>query len=102
MPKLSHIVLLFSTVVLILGMPTPGIAAPVAVANLGPVVIVLTDEPCKLDAVSNLPYRATWTEKGKTHEGCAGASEGMIIAYWSNDKTITPMPAQIFSRATGA
>lgn len=65
--------------------------------------IVLTDEACRLQAVSNLKRRATWTEKGETFEGCYGLHEGtgLILAYFS-DKTVVILPPQIFSKVLGA
>ena len=57
--------------------------------------IELTDEPCKLTAVTNTPRRATWTERGKTTEGCWGVMSGMVGAYF-DDRTIAVMPKEAF------
>jgi hypothetical protein len=92
-------VLKAAVIVLSLGMivPSLGMAAPLYRASGGGVQIVLTDEPCAMSAVSNLAKRSTWTENGKTLEGCWGVSEavGLVMAYWS-DRTVTAIPAQIF------
>jgi len=32
--------------------------------------VVLFDDKCRLPEVSNLPFKAEWTENGKTFEGC--------------------------------
>jgi len=72
-------------------------AAPLYKAFGNGLQIVLTDEPCALKVVANLPKRATWTENGKTQEGCWGVSEvtGTVMAYW-DDRTVTSIPTQIF------
>jgi hypothetical protein len=46
-----------------------------------------------LPAVSNLPYRGTWTEKGKTSEGCWALHPEvpLIISYW-DDRTVAILP----------
>jgi hypothetical protein len=77
-------------------------AAPLYSAEVEGVRIVLTDEDCKLTAVANLKKRATWTEKGKTFEGCFGIHPqyGVVIAYFS-DKHVVLMDPQAFVRVTG-
>ena len=40
-------------------------AAVIAVAQKDGVIVSLTDEPCRLEAVKNLPGRALWAEKGR-------------------------------------
>jgi hypothetical protein len=76
-------------------------AEPRYTASVQGVQITLYDEPCKLDAVANLPHRATWTEQGKTFEGCFHFFEhvGLIVAYFA-DKSVAPMPPQIFKPLT--
>jgi hypothetical protein len=77
-------------------------AAPLYSAEVEGVRIVLTDEDCKLTAVANLKKRATWTEKGKTFEGCFGLHPqyGVVIAYFS-DKHVVLMDPQAFVRVPG-
>jgi hypothetical protein len=77
-------------------------AAPLYSAEVEGVRIVLTDEDCKLTAVANLKKRATWTEKGKTFEGCFGIHPqyGVVIAYFS-DKHVVLMDPQAFVRVPG-
>ena len=75
-------------------------AAALYVADVEGVKISLTDEPCKLTmAVENLKYRATWTEKGKTFEGCYGGHPFLpiVMAYFS-DKTVVALPVEIFGK----
>lgn len=72
-------------------------AAPMAEAHGGGVRVVLTDEPCAVAAVTNLPKRATWEEKGKTIEGCYTVSDGLVVSYWA-DRTVSVIPAQVFVR----
>ncbi len=88
-------------VAVVLFLVTPAYAAPVAIGQHEGITVVLTDEPCALDAVSNLQRRATWTEGGKTFEGCFGILGGMVVAYFS-DKTVAAIPVQHFAPARGA
>lgn len=63
--------------------------------------IVLTNEPCKLEAVTNLKHRATWHEKGKVYEGCYGVHPaGVVLGYFA-DKTVVMIPVQVFTKVTG-
>ena len=64
--------------------------------------ITLYDEPCKLDAVKNLKFRAVWTEKGRDIEGCVGLrpDAGVVVAYFA-DKTVALIPMEIFRSVTG-
>ena len=50
-------------------------AQPLAVAGDASVKVTLTDEPCALREVVNLPQRATWTEGGRMIEGCWAPSK---------------------------
>lgn len=81
-------------------------AEPMAVANVngGQVVIMVYTDDCNLkDTVINLPKRATWTEGGKTFEGCVGVQpEAGVAMFYFDDKTVAIVPLQIFARATGA
>ena len=67
------------------------------------VTITVFNEPCKLDAVTNLPFRATWEENGKVTEGCVAPrpDAGVVVGYFA-DKTIALMPIQMFKRLIGA
>jgi hypothetical protein len=72
-------------------------AEPMAAVEQEGIRVVVYTEDCQLPEVKNLPKRATWTEKGKTIEGCAGLMPqmGMVLFYFA-DKTVFPMPAQMF------
>jgi hypothetical protein len=62
--------------------------------------VVLFDDKCQLSEVTNLPFKAQWTENGKTTEGCWSPPHpqvGVILAYFA-DKTVVGLPAQIFKR----
>jgi hypothetical protein len=83
--------------------PAALIAAPILVADAGEVRIELFDEPCALkDSVSNLPYRATWTEKGKVYQGCfvPHPNAGIVMAYF-DDKTVAAIPIDAFKKVVG-
>lgn len=62
-------------------------------------VVTLHDEPCRLDAVVNLPHRAVWTEGGKTFEGCWGghSQARAIVTYWA-DRTVALIPMSALQR----
>ena len=75
-------------------------AAPIASLRQGDLVLTLTDEPCTLSAVSNLPSRATWDEKGKILEGCYGRRGDMLLFYFS-DLTVIDIPMHVFRRTVG-
>jgi hypothetical protein len=78
----------------------PAFPAPVAIANNEGVTITLTDEPCALAAVSNLKYRAIWSEPGTRFDGCFGVSGPVVILYF-DDRTVVVLPVRAFSLAQG-
>jgi hypothetical protein len=69
-------------------------AAPLATATDGTVTLTLTDEPCKL-GISNMQYRATWVEPGKTYEGCFTLM-GDVVAFYFDDKSVAIAPLREF------
>lgn len=74
-------------------------AGAVAEMRQGGAVVTLYDEPCKLSA-ADLPYRATWSEGGKTLEGCFSVNGiGLVLAYFS-DRTIAGIPVKLFKKVT--
>jgi hypothetical protein len=74
---------------------------PIAVGESNGVKVTLTNEKCAMTEVSNLPYRATWEEGGKSFEGCWGANGFAVMTYWA-DKTVAAMPRNMFARVHGA
>ena len=82
--------------VLAAGLIAPAQAEVIARATQGGLVVSLTDEKCTLAAVTNLPFRATWLEKGELTEGCYAVAEGaQVVAYFA-DKTVALMPGRDF------
>ena len=68
-------------------------AAAIAQIHDKDVSITLYDEPCALAEIKNLGYRATWTEGGKTFQGCWAARADLeIVAAYFDDKTIALIP----------
>lgn len=57
--------------------------------------ITLTNDVCAIRAVSNLPGRALWTEKGKPFQCCYGAANGIVVLY-CDDRSVTVLPASLF------
>lgn len=76
-------------------------AEPMAAVEQEGVRIVIYTEDCQLKEVKNLIKRATWTENGKTVEGCAGLFPqiGLVLFYFT-DRTVVPVPAQMFQRVS--
>ena len=84
--------------------PTKAHAGPILKGEAGGVIVTIYEEDCQLTAtVTNLPKRATWTEKGKTFEGCIGAHPQfpILMAYFA-DKTFVVLPVEMFTRVQGA
>jgi hypothetical protein len=67
-------------------------------------VITLYDDPCELkEQITNLPFKATWTEGEKRFEGCWAPVQQLGIAQmWFTDKTAFPVPLQALKRVQGA
>jgi hypothetical protein len=84
--------------------PTLVFADPLFAFEKDGIRVVLTNDPCKLSEVSNLPYRATWEEKGQTFEGCWSPSfdRQRVNAFFVSDKSVVSFPPQMFSRVQGA
>lgn len=73
-----------------------------AVSEDGSVTVLLTDEPCALGGVTNLPYRAVWQKKGEAPiQGCFNViGGGSVIAMYFEDKTVLVFPGNVFSPTT--
>ena len=82
---------------LLLAMPVHAKTIAVSSVSQPGVTLTLTDEPCQLD-VKNLPYRATWVEGGKVHEGCWNL-HGQSVAMYFEDRTVAAVPAAHFRQA---
>ena len=78
-------------------------AEPMFRADAGEAVVTVYTEPCAVPAVGNLPKRATWQEKGKTYEGCAGQHPmfPILIFYFSGDRSVVVVPVEMFQKVTG-
>ncbi len=69
----------------------------------GTVAITLYSDPCELKGeIKNLPYKAVWTEAGKTFEGCWLPRDDvrLVTAYFA-DKTVALIPYSVFKKAVG-
>lgn len=74
-------------------------AAPVAVSSENGKEVTLYDDECALKHMVQLPYRATWKEKGKTYEGCFTILPGAgIVVFFFDDKSIALFPTNAFKR----
>jgi hypothetical protein len=82
--------------------PAAVFSEPMVKANVQGIEITVYTEDCTLkNVVSNLPKRATWVEKGKTFEGCAGATQFGVLIFYFNDKTVAVVPVEHFAKVTG-
>jgi hypothetical protein len=86
-------VAILAMAVLTFAFPPKSYGAAVAGVDFEGVKIVFTDDPCALPEVVNLPYAATWTEKGKVVKGCWGMhpTYPIVLSYWA-DKTVSVIP----------
>ena len=109
-PFLGSIVPILGMIVLFLGtiIPNSGTANAEpfarAVSPDEKTRIFLHNEPCKLDAIKNMPGRATWEENGTVIEGCFSPVTQIqeLFQFYFEDKTVIIMPSRLFSRVTGA
>jgi hypothetical protein len=92
----------FKVLVFLTCWPAAVCAEPMVKANVQGIEITVYTEDCALkNVVSNLPKRATWVEKGKTFEGCAGATQFGVLIFYFNDKTVAVVPVEHFAKVTG-
>lgn len=75
--------------------------APIYEGRGETVTVTLTDEPCTVAAVSNLPRRATWTERGKVFEGCYEMVGGVVVMYFAEYRTVILAPRGAFQPVSG-
>ncbi len=82
--------------------PAAVFSQPMVKANVQGIEITVYSEDCALkDVVANLPKRATWVEKGKTFEGCAGATPfGVLLFYFKEDRSVAAVPVEHFAQVT--
>jgi hypothetical protein len=65
--------------------------------------VVLFDDKCAVSAVANLPYKATWEEKGKVYQGCWGARpDAGVVMFYFDDKSVGIIPMQELTAVKGA
>lgn len=99
----SLILALFALALALL-LSRPVKAEPMASAEAGGIRITVYTEDCAMkETVQNLIKRATWTENGKTIEGCGGVFPQIGIAvFYFADKTVVPVPLQMFERVSNS
>ena len=83
--------------------PTLLFAGPLFQMSGEGIRVTLYDDPCKVEGVSNLPFRATWEEGGKTFDGCWSPSfdRERVNAFFT-DKSVVSFPPAMFKRLVGA
>ena len=60
--------------------------------------VLFYDDKCAVSEITNLPFKATWEEKGKTYQGCWGPRPDLgVIAAYFDDKTVAIVPIQILT-----
>lgn len=103
LPRLTVIPwLIWALLILTVIWATNAYAGPILKGEAEGITVTIYEEACQLKEVTNLPKRATWTEKGKTFEGCVGAHPQfpILMGYFS-DKTMVVLPVQMFTRVSG-
>jgi hypothetical protein len=64
--------------------------------------VVLHDDKCAVSAVKNLPYKATWEEKGKVFQGCWGARpDAGVVMFYFDDKSVGIIPIAELTAVVG-
>jgi len=94
---LTRVMVLIVALLIAVTWSTGALAAPIYRAEAEGVVIILTDEDCKLPEVSNLKKRAVWKEGGQSFEGCWGSHPAfpLVVTYFS-DRTVVVVPLEMF------
>lgn len=97
---MNHLWLLAALLLLI---PMPANSEARYSATVQGITITLFAEKCELPEVSNLPNRATWTENGKTFEGCFSYIEPleMLMFFFREDRSVAVVPSGVFKKVTG-
>jgi hypothetical protein len=64
--------------------------------------VVLHNDKCAVSAVNNLPYKATWEEKGKVFQGCWGARpDAGVVVFYFDDKSVGIIPIAELTAVVG-
>ena len=76
---------------------------PVAALQHGSITVTLSRDVCGLTAVTNLPYRALWSEPGGGFEGCYDVrGEGTVVVIYFSDRMVLLLPLRMFRPMSGA
>ena len=76
-----------------------GMAEPIAQVERGSIKVIIYSDKCSLEAVSNLPFRATWIENGEITEGCVDLDVKLkLLKFYFADRTVVTMPMHYFSK----
>lgn len=105
MPKLTVLPwLVWAAIIVSVIWATKAYAEPVLKATVEDVSVFLWTDECALKGqIKNLPYKATWQEKGKTFQGCWGARPDIgVVIFYFEDKTMGLAPIQAFEKVAGA
>lgn len=90
-----------SLVLAVLFQAAPALSEPIAIAQYGRATVILTDEPCELDNVSNFRLRATWTTTAGETEGCWGLHQNTeIVSIYLKDRRVVAIPGHLFKEPT--
>lgn len=72
-------------------------------AQVEGITITVYNEPCTIKEVANLPYRATWLQDGKMHEGCFSYAPHVesLMMYFETDRSVAVVPVKFFKKLQG-
>lgn len=84
----GKILALWMALVCLLISPAPAEAGVIATARQNDVVILLTDEPCAVEAVGNLPWRVILQRQGSAVEGCYAINGPLVVGYFADRRVL--------------
>jgi hypothetical protein len=88
--------------IVLVGLATNVHAAPRFSVVADGAKVVLHDDKCAVSAVNNLPYKATWEEKGRVFQGCWGARpDAGVVVFYFDDKSVGIIPIAELTAVVG-
>lgn len=72
----------------LLSAPAPAEAGVIGAARQDDVVILLTDEPCAVEAVGNLPWRVILQRQGASVDGCYAINGPLVVGYFADRRVL--------------
>lgn len=79
-------------------------AKPIYAASQGSVTLTLHTDECQFRGTVDMQFKATWTENGKTLEGCLllRPDLNLVLFYFPSDKSVFAVPMSAFKKVIDA